>query len=205
MLTKKIKNFVVSATLLCSVWSVGGSLHKDTPRIQEAKKDVVEVINKDEIDLDIYARNNVPKRLQWVLDGLEIYVAHGQLEDTYNVDVEEGEDILGFYRHDGSMIVLESDDNDYLFTLKHELGHAIDIYVENGVSKFMYSNSKYFLEIMQEEGLNLFVESNSYYLSSPQEYFAQCYAMYLDEEAREELREYAPRTFHYMDYVIWDE
>lgn len=201
MLTKQIKNFIIGATMLCSAWSFMSANHSQ-PRQINARADIVSVTELDDIDFDLEARKYVPERLQWKIEETNILVEYGQLEDYHDIEVAEGENILGFYRHDGSAIVLESDDTDIMSTLKHELGHAVDIYMEDGVTKYMYSGSDYFQEIFREEGEVLF-EPGAYGLSDIHEYFAECYSMYLDDNYKAELEEYAPRTYSYIQNVVW--
>ncbi|MEW8987528.1 MAG: toxin, partial [Bacillus sp. (in: firmicutes)] len=76
----------------------------------------------------------------------------------------------------------------------HELAHSIDRYVYDE----MRSNPV-FLDIWNQEKNKLF-PGKSYYLSFPEEYFAETFAMYyLGESSKQLLKKKAPKTFTFFE------
>ncbi|PLR77235.1 toxin [Bacillus sp. V3-13] len=75
----------------------------------------------------------------------------------------------------------------------HELAHSLDRYVFNQIRY-----NPYFLKIWQEERIDLF-PGIDYYLTFPEEYFAEIFAMYyLGGESRELLKERAPQSYEFI-------
>ena len=75
----------------------------------------------------------------------------------------------------------------------HELAHSIDRYVYNGIR----SNAD-FLAIWNKEKTALF-PGNPYFLDYPEEYFAECFAMYyLGPHTKTILKDKAPETYKYI-------
>ncbi|WP_075982028.1 anthrax toxin lethal factor-related metalloendopeptidase [Bacillus massilinigeriensis] len=75
----------------------------------------------------------------------------------------------------------------------HELAHSIDRHVFNNIRY-----QKGFLNIWGEEKYLLF-PGQTYFLSFPEEYFAECFALYyLGGEYRELLLEKAPKTYKFI-------
>lgn len=72
----------------------------------------------------------------------------------------------------------------------HELAHSIDKQVYNGLR-----SKQSYLDIWNQEKEKLFPGRN-YFLTYPEEYFAECFAYYyLGGQYREELKRNAPQTF----------
>ncbi|AIE60446.1 anthrax toxin lethal factor-related metalloendopeptidase [Bacillus methanolicus] len=72
----------------------------------------------------------------------------------------------------------------------HELAHSIDRYVYNEIR-----NDPSFLKIWKQEKNYLF-PGNAYFLTYPEEYFAESFAMYfLGGEYKHELKQKAPATY----------
>ncbi|MBP3041401.1 toxin [Bacillaceae bacterium Marseille-Q3522] len=75
----------------------------------------------------------------------------------------------------------------------HELAHSIDRHVFNGIR---YNAD--FLKIWNMEKEKLF-SNQSYFLTYPEEYFAEAFAMfYANEISNAYLRKIAPETYHYI-------
>lgn len=75
----------------------------------------------------------------------------------------------------------------------HELAHSIDRYVYNGMR-----NNQKFLTIWKKEKRLLFPEQD-YFLTFPEEYFAEAFAMYfLGGSSRNLLKKMAPETYRFM-------
>jgi len=75
----------------------------------------------------------------------------------------------------------------------HELAHSIDKYVYNGIRY-----DPRYLAIWTKECAVLF-PNQDYFLSYPEEYFAEAFAMYyLNKQTRFILQAKAPETFHYI-------
>ncbi|WP_407081821.1 anthrax toxin lethal factor-related metalloendopeptidase [Psychrobacillus antarcticus] len=79
----------------------------------------------------------------------------------------------------------------------HEIAHAIDIYVFDGIS-----NSDEFKKILEKEMLSL-MSSHPYpnfiYHLYPEEYFAEAFAYYyLNNERKDELKQRAPLTYSFF-------
>lgn len=76
----------------------------------------------------------------------------------------------------------------------HELAHSVDRYVYNEIR-----NTSVFREIWEEERSELF-PGQSYFITFPEEYFAETFAMYfLGGETKELLKQKAPKTFTFFD------
>ncbi|RBP89107.1 toxin lethal factor [Cytobacillus firmus] len=76
----------------------------------------------------------------------------------------------------------------------HELAHSVDRYVYNGI-RF---NQK-FLSVWKAEKAKLFPGQN-YFLSFPEEYFAEAFAMYFaGGESRKSLSVNAPKTYDFIN------
>jgi hypothetical protein len=75
----------------------------------------------------------------------------------------------------------------------HELAHSVDRYVFDELR-----SSDDFLRIWKDEKESLF-PNRTYFLTYPEEYFAESFAMYyLNEETRTELKEKAPETYQFV-------
>ncbi|MFD2445762.1 toxin [Bacillus sp. CGMCC 1.16607] len=78
----------------------------------------------------------------------------------------------------------------------HELAHSID--------KFILHEVKYnrlFLDAWEEERADLF-PGRSYFLLFPEEYFAECFAMYyLNDSTKKTLFEHAPKTYLFINKI----
>ncbi|WP_110927751.1 anthrax toxin lethal factor-related metalloendopeptidase [Bacillus massiliglaciei] len=76
----------------------------------------------------------------------------------------------------------------------HELAHSVDRIVFDQIRE----DGK-FLAIWREEAPRLF-PNNAYFIDYPEEYFAECFAMYYhDQFNRGVLLHLAPKTFHYIE------
>lgn len=75
----------------------------------------------------------------------------------------------------------------------HEIAHSFDNKVlQKG------SNKDRFMNIWKNEAATIFPE-NKYFISFPEEYFAETFAMfYMSEQSRAELHEKAPKTYEYF-------
>ncbi|MBU8878951.1 toxin [Bacillus sp. FJAT-29790] len=72
----------------------------------------------------------------------------------------------------------------------HELAHSIDRFVYNGIR-----NNQRFQSVWKKEKAKLF-PNQDYFLTFPEEYFAECFAMYfLGGDSRKFLKEKAPETY----------
>lgn len=151
-------------------------------------------------DLKEYATSVLPNNEdnEGLLKEMEIDVIEGELEDSYNVDCEEGENVLGFYNYEENYMVLETNDKDMYSTLRHELGHAIDMVYNDGNSYGKYSDDKEFVKIFGLES-HILYEDEEYYQSSPCEYFAQAFSDYYSNS---NMKEIAPKTYEYIESVI---
>lgn len=75
----------------------------------------------------------------------------------------------------------------------HELAHSIDRHVYNDLR-----HHKQFLAVWKKEKNKLF-PGQDYFLSFPEEYFAEAFAMYYcGGEYKEKLRTYAPETYQFL-------
>ncbi len=159
--------------------------------LETLEEDTTQQENSYIASLREYASSVVPnteenKRL---VQDMEIDVIEGELEEQYNVDYEEGENVLGFYNYEENYIVLETNDDDIYATLRHELGHSID----------KYSDSEEWLNIFEEESVLLYADYD-YPRSASEEYFAEAYSDYFSR--REEMKELAPKTYKYIESVV---
>jgi len=78
----------------------------------------------------------------------------------------------------------------------HEIAHSVDRTVFKGLRK-----NKEFLEIWKEEVPKLF-KDDDYFNSYPEEYFAEVFAMYyLNDATNLEVKEKAPKTYHYIQML----
>ncbi len=78
----------------------------------------------------------------------------------------------------------------------HEIAHTVDNYI-TGEVKEPISFSKEFIEIWESEVEQ--VLSYSYFMTYPEEYFAEAFAMYyLNEDSKQQLKEFAPKTYNYI-------
>lgn len=76
----------------------------------------------------------------------------------------------------------------------HELAHSLDRYVYDGIRE-----EERFLSIWKQESSQLF-PGNPYFNDYPEEYFAECFAMfYIGGMSAQLLKEEAPQTYHYID------
>lgn len=78
----------------------------------------------------------------------------------------------------------------------HEIAHTVDNYITGKVEKpISFSNE--FIEIWESEVEQ--VLSYDYFITYPEEYFAETFAMYyLDKDSNNQLKEFAPKTFNYI-------
>nr|WP_263326015.1 toxin [Neobacillus sp. Marseille-Q6967] len=75
----------------------------------------------------------------------------------------------------------------------HEIAHSIDSLVFDNISQ-----QKEFQLIWEEERGKLF-PGNAYFILHSEEYFAETFAMYyLNDETKEQLKNYAPKTFVFL-------
>lgn len=75
----------------------------------------------------------------------------------------------------------------------HELAHSIDRYVFDGMR-----NNQRFLKIWKKEKEKIFPDQD-YFLTFPEEYFAETFAMYfLGGDSRKLLKMKAPQTYHFI-------
>jgi hypothetical protein len=76
----------------------------------------------------------------------------------------------------------------------HELAHSVDRFVLGNIR-----HNQAFLTVWQEEAASLFPD-RSYFLTFPEEYFAETFAMYfLNDSSRLELAKHAPKTFLFFE------
>ncbi|MCM3122094.1 toxin [Mesobacillus sp. AQ2] len=76
----------------------------------------------------------------------------------------------------------------------HELAHSLDRHVYDGIRE-----EERFLTIWKQESRVLF-PGRAYFLDYPEEYFAECFAMYyIGGMPARLLKEAAPQTYHYIE------
>lgn len=76
----------------------------------------------------------------------------------------------------------------------HELAHSLDRHVYDGIRE-----EERFLTIWKQESRVLF-PGRAYFLDYPEEYFAECFAMYyIGGMPAHLLKEAAPQTYHYIE------
>ncbi|MBT2677815.1 toxin [Bacillus sp. ISL-35] len=76
----------------------------------------------------------------------------------------------------------------------HELAHSLDRHVYDGIRE-----EERFLTIWKQESRLLF-PGRAYFLDYPEEYFAECFAMYyIGGMPARLLKEAAPQTYHYIE------
>lgn len=167
-----------------------------TAGVQEIKE-----VNKDQDKLlkDILPTSEVErfKEVEIVLleDGKQLekeyeeYGFEGIEENLYN----------GFYSYWDMLLVVEIDGLEE-HTFKHEVGHFIDMTENKEGNKlvFKYSNSKEFKEIYEKEKNKLFNDDEAYYRDDITEYFAEAYAMFVDNY---DYKDIAPLTYDYIQNV----
>ena len=80
----------------------------------------------------------------------------------------------------------------------HEIAHTVDNYISGEWSEQAASNTEEFIEIWKKEAAD--VLPDIYFVSYPEEYFAEIFAMYyLNAESRLRLVERAPLSFDYIE------
>lgn len=82
--------------------------------------------------------------------------------------------------------------------LSHEMGHFIDFAVSPGITTGNASGTKKFKEIYEKEKDNS--DLSDYEKSTPEEYFAECYKMYIED--RDTLSDRHPETYLFMDGIV---
>lgn len=168
--------------------------------------------NKNEAVLIIGRIANLPKSilLKANLANLKIKLFQGKLTDEPSAHFLQGQTPRGYLNQattwdevpgiGGSKLVLvkigysERGKGHGSINLElHEFAHSLDHYVFHHISK-----SKEFLSVWNKEKNRLF-PGNNYFLIYPEEYFAECFAMYyFSSDSRLELKRYAPHTFLLM-------
>lgn len=164
--------------------------------VQVETPQVLQTLEVKESNSTMYnkAKELLPQGLHEEVELLDIEVVQGQLESKYETSGEG--DTLGFYSASKLQLVLESDDEEIIDTLGHELGHFIDVVwnYEKGEKEYLYSNSDEFLKAFELESHILF-KDYEYAWSKASEYFSEAYNLYIYED----YSDIAPLTYKYID------
>ena len=138
---------------------------------------------------------NVPESIlnEFKREDIKIYLTSGEAEDTYvSLTGTSTESITGAFIWGGSKTAIICETAYIDSTLLHEVGHATD-YVLGGGG--FISDGDSFSDIYNEEKDLLFAD-NSYIRESKNEYFAETFSMYYNQNYQ--LRTKAPKTYNYI-------
>lgn len=143
--------------------------------------------------------NNLPYKVLNKLNNsnLKVYVTGGSAEKLYNEmtgNVVGG--ITGIFYYAGNLKNIIVEDAYISTVLYHEIGHAIDYIYGSGC---FISDGTAFKEIYEEEK-NILFSIGSVDASSPKEYFAECFNLYMQDIDRLKLN--APKTLEYIKSII---
>lgn len=143
--------------------------------------------------------NNLPYKVLNKLNNsnLKVYVTGGSAEKLYNEmtgNVVGG--ITGIFYYAGNLKNIIVEDAYISTVLYHEIGHAIDYIYGSGC---FISDGATFKEIYEEEK-NILFSIGSVDASSPKEYFAECFNLYMQDIDRLKLN--APKTLEYIKSII---
>lgn len=143
--------------------------------------------------------NNLPYKVLNKLNNsnLKVYVTGGSAEKLYNEmtgNVVGG--ITGIFYYAGNLKNIIVEDAYISTVLYHEIGHAIDYIYGSGC---FISDGATFKEIYEEEK-NILFSIDSVDASSPKEYFAECFNLYMQDIDRLKLN--APKTLEYIKSII---
>lgn len=143
--------------------------------------------------------NNLPYKVLNKLNNsnLKVYVTGGSAEKLYNEmtgNVVGG--ITGIFYYVGNLKNIIVEDAYISTVLYHEIGHAIDYIYGSGC---FISDGTTFKEIYEEEK-NVLFSIGSVDASSPKEYFAECFNLYMQDIDRLKLN--APKTLEYIKSII---
>ncbi|CAN7768948.1 hypothetical protein LJR153_007385 [Paenibacillus sp. LjRoot153] len=162
----------------------------------------------NQVKVLITSLQNLPKRVQDILvvNKYEIFF----IKNFSDVSMNTNDNISGKHDPKNKIIMLKIESIDYLNTLIHEVGHAFDY--NNNSQKDQYSSNSDFIIDWKEESKKLFTKDvmptgNDAYFShvsdDPAEYFAECFAFYLNNElTRNNLQKYAPKTYKYLERIL---
>lgn len=117
--------------------------------------------------------------------------------------------VMGITDYSGKKVFIHENNHDWMtrHILYHEAGHVLDSldkysaidYVGGDVYEF-YSSSNDFSDIFKDEKNQMKDFSyEEYYTTDQSEYFAESFALYIDDGAR--LKRRAPRTYEFIDKV----
>lgn len=189
----------------------------------EAKYNV-EVITKEQAVKRLTTNNeymDMPRSIDAVnaASKLSNTVLRKLLDDKVNISIvnsikNQGDaNIDGlFYGDSSKILVTYSNSNDYRLNvtvvLFHEIGHAFDF--NKGVGGFILSTLPEFENAKKQEGEKLFNKDFtwdnvfiSHTLSTSQEYFAECFALYFyNSSSQKILKDKAPLTYEYINKVV---
>ena len=131
----------------------------------------------------------------FVNEGWSLNVVPGnKIAGYYNGSFSDEDYILSGVTDSGKKDIYVSDREDYgINAVNHEMGHFLDL-----SSNRMYSDMKKFKDIYKEEKDN--GVHSEYIKSSPTEYFAESYCMYIEKP--DVLQKMYPKTYAYMDGIV---
>lgn len=212
-----LKRLIIDILIIAIGINIGiNTLHEREYKILEANTVVeavkpLEVVKGEEVDefedLEDIALRKVPADFKNKIENTLILVTDGQLEEEFEEYEFSDSDILGFYDVYEDLIVLESVDEAVYESLTHEIGHLVDIFIdENGDKQYNFSNTEEFIKIWEAEKELLFDwEGSEYFKETAVEYFAEAYSKYVSDSNyfRNSLKTKAPKTYNYFKNTVF--
>lgn len=183
-----------------------------------------EVISRDDAIDRLTSKNQFLKKSETIAainqaKALPINVLRKLVDDNVNITFVDSIPVQGNMRIEGTfnsenfnINVVYTNSKEYLsnvtIVLLHEIGHSFDFNKSKGV--FTLSNAYAFQNIKNTEETKLFNGNLTYdevfishTLSAPEEYFAECFALYFyNDKTKEMLKEKAPLTYEYIKKIF---
>lgn len=183
-----------------------------------------EIISRDEAINRLTSKNEFLNRPETItaidsVKSLPVNILRKLMEDNVKVTFVGSirsvgnAHVSGFYSSSDFTINVEcSASKEYVSNEKavllHEIGHSFDFNKVKG--GFNLSNAYAFQNAMNAEGNKLFNKSFTYdyifishTLSCPEEYFAECFALYFyDDKTKTALQQKAPATYEYINKLF---